>query len=527
MEKFSTRKGLKIILTITMICFYDSLLCAYSSSSTTQLEQSALCSEYYDSAFNFLDSDNELALRNARASYRCAASNKDTLLIVRSGELMAKAFRRLGLVDSAEHIAEVSIVTAREMGYVNELQNLLYGIGIVYFFRAEFDKALRYNFECLDIRKRIGTELEIGNSLSNIGLIYYKLSDYKKALEYYNQARAIFRNERTPNQQYAQLLVNIALCHAYLRSFDKALEKTAESLVVCGAGCPAIVVGNVEFCRGIVSFEQRKTGSAIIHFLASYSLTKSLNEERLALDNIIFLTRLYMANDSLPKAEYYFAEAERLMKHGTPYSMEQMKVYSEFVALYERKGDFKKVADFLRRHLALKDSIYDDEVTTRLMRIEANHVEKEKNARIAMQNEKLALNDKIISRQHTINILAFTSVLFLTISVVLTVRNHRAEKKRNADLEMRVKSRTRELEELVNESQRLYSEKKIWFDKILRAVRHTTNTISGLTSLASRDAESNEKCIKLIGQEINQLLVHVNSYVSRSNAGIPNYKDQD
>jgi len=141
-----------------------------------------------------------------------------------------------------------------------------------------------------------------------------------------------------------------------------------------------------------------------------------------------------------------------------------------------------------------------------------------------MQNQLLELNDKVIFRQQVATVLAVTTVVFLTGFVILLIRNIREKKRRNQDLEQRVKNRTSELEALVNQSHRWLNEKKQWMEKILNSVRHSTNTISGLSSLADRDAELRAEYIKLIDQEVKHLLTHVINYASKSEEGAKDFR---
>lgn len=478
----------------------------------------SVCFINYRLGYELVDVEFAEALSYAEASIRCAKQYNDTLQLVRSTQLKATAFRRLGEFDSS-NVAIMSILPiARKNEFYVELQDLLHGLALGLLYKARFDESLKYNFEALEIRKVHGTPQQIGLSLSNIGYVYYKLADYPRALEYFNMSIPKLAVEPAEERSIQKVLVNIALSHAYSNDAQNAHKFIRAALDRCRNDCSAEDLQNIAFCRGIVSLSIRDTAAAKNYFFESYSRAIADSHERLQLDNIIYLSRIFLGTGEVREAEHYLGLAEQLILKGVPYNMELMNVYQQFADLYERQRNYKRVAEFQRRHMALKDSIYDDEVTTSLMRIEVAHVEREKNAKIETQSKLLELNERIMSRQRMITILASVTVLLLIGFVVMLVRIIRDKKIRNEDLEARVRSRTVELERMVEQSRKWLDERRLWMQKILYSVNHTAKTIEGLSSLATIDPESNVKCVELIDREMQRLLVDVNGYASRSNS---------
>lgn len=521
-------KWAPIILTILLGLLFKLCLAQRVDSLKALLETSdiqKLCLVKFQIGYELVDTNPTEALHFAEESIKCFNQLKDTLQLVRGFQLKATAFRRINEIDSSNNTIKAILPLARKKNYRAELQDLLHGLALGLLYKAQFDEALKYNFEALEIRRSFGTQRQIGYTLSNIGLVYYKLADYRRALEYFIQALKQLRADPDGNKTIEKIMTNIALSYAYLGDIKQAEEYIREIYGQCGQHCSTEDLEHMAFCKGIISLARGDTTMAKKDFYESYTLAIADGQERLQLDNIIYLSRIYIGSNSLVEAEHYLRMAEKLILGGVPYTMELMNVYGQFAELYERKGDYKRVAEFQRRHMALKDSIYDDEVTTSLMRIEVAHIEREKNAKIETQLKLLRLKETIMSRQRMITILSSITVVLLIGFVIMLSRIIRDKKVRNEDLEARVRSRTIELERLVEQSKKWLDERRLWMQKILYSVNHTAKTIEGLSSLASIDPASNEKCIELIGREMRRLYFDVNGYASRSNSIGEDIKD--
>jgi signal transduction histidine kinase len=101
-------------------------------------------------------------------------------------------------------------------------------IGVNYWARSDYPKALEYYFNSLKINEEAGAKIEIAKNLSNIGLVYTNQSDYAKALEYYLKALKI--NEELKNEKgIGFVLGNIGLVYSSQASAKADNLATARS----------------------------------------------------------------------------------------------------------------------------------------------------------------------------------------------------------------------------------------------------------------------------------------------------------
>ena len=74
-----------------------------------------------------------------------------------------------------------------------------------------------------------GSQINEGSALTNIGKIYNDVADWQKALEFYTQALQVFRSLRIV-QNEARALNNIGIAYYELGELQKALDYLQQSL---------------------------------------------------------------------------------------------------------------------------------------------------------------------------------------------------------------------------------------------------------------------------------------------------------
>jgi C4-dicarboxylate-specific signal transduction histidine kinase len=217
-------------------------------------------------------------------------------------------------------------------------------------------------------------------------------------------------------------------------------------------------------------------------------------------------------------AEHYLNEAEVLIDQGVPYNLELIKIYKALYTLYEDSNDFQKVAQYQQKYIQLKDSIYNEELTRNLMRVEGEYLERENTAKIEAQNEILTLNEAIIFRQRLVTIfVGIAAVLLVALTIVLYKHNQR-RRLANQLLEIRVRERTRELEQNRDSLQHTLDERSVVFRKISMEFRAALATVKGLCSLglADEESENQRQYLRKINHTSEELLRTLTNTMSNS-----------
>jgi tetratricopeptide (TPR) repeat protein len=489
----SSRDNHKILI-ISMICFsplftfsqnlkVDSLKSLLATKSKTE-EADIL----YSLAYEYVNFNYDLGLRYASKAFDVAKETGDSLKIVKAGRIKSLAFRRLNKIDSSMAVSVEILAIARRNHHNEEMKAILNGLALAYTFKAFYDKALKCHFESLELRQKGGNKSEISVALHGVGLVYYKLKDFDNAISYFTKAVQLKR-EVNETDDLDLLLNNIGLCYASKGNFALARTYVMDGFASCNTKCSDVFLMNAHFSLGLISFMEHNFAIAEKEFLESYALANKLYNGRYQFDNIIYLLPIYIRQNRMELVDSYLNQIHGLLSTNSPYNLELMKIYSQLANIYGDSKNFKKVALYQSKYIAIKDSIFNEELTTNLMKLEAEHLEKENRLTIASQQKILALNNEVIFRQNVLNVFAVVIVALLIVLTLVLVRSNDRKKRVNQILDKKVGERTHELELNRDGLQRACEARDIILNKTSADIKNSLATLKGLCNLALRDVE--------------------------------------
>lgn len=442
--------------------------------------------------------NNAVALELAKKARELAFLAGDTAKIVQSSRIVGQLLNRLLMYKEADKVLTEMLPVAKRHNLRTDHSAILNSLAVINTYYAKYDKALDMNFQALTLRQQDRDEDATATTLNNIGVLYYKLNDYARGLSYFRQALEL-RQKLNDEFERETLLANISLCHAQMNNLSVAKRFADSTLTYClRKQCKDDARVDAYFCLGMVYFLQKKLREAESSFLRSYHLARQLKNVRYQLDNINYLSEIYILRKDMGKATFYLKAAEKLIAQGEPFNLEMIKVYKRFSQVYDNTGDFEKALRYQKKYNQLKDSIYNDELTTNLMKLEAEHLEKQNQARIAAQNEILELKDTAIKRQILLNILiGVVAVMAVSLTIIL-FRSNRRKQITNFVLNERVKERTMQLEENREMLIGTLNEKNMSIEKTSGQLRKTLASIRGLCEvglLEIDDPAATKRCI--------------------------------
>jgi tetratricopeptide (TPR) repeat protein len=165
----------------------------------------------------------KLAYKNFKKA-ESLTSNKEVLMYIYNK--IGQILYNMGYLNDAFSYYSRSLSLAKDLGNTDLQASLLDGIGEIYRFKGELDKALSYCEESLRLRTN---EKEKAPTYNNIALLYSQKGDYQKAVEYLQKAIEI--NEKYGDyHKVSRNKLNLGNTYREMRDYKNAEKYLFEGL---------------------------------------------------------------------------------------------------------------------------------------------------------------------------------------------------------------------------------------------------------------------------------------------------------
>lgn len=333
-------------------------------------------------------------------------------------------------------------------------------IGNAYYGQSNYPKALEYQFKALKISEELGIEKSIGNTSGNIGNVYADQQNYPKALEYY--LKSLKTGRKLGNKYDVSIdLRNIAIVYSKMKNYAKSYEYAMMALVVSKEGGFELETANNMICLGsaIQSLADSALNSgtpylalkeeynkAMNYFMESVKLQKEQGNDFGLAMNYSNIAQIYLTQKNYNEAENYFLKA--LAIDSALGSVSQIKHMHEGLSeLYYQKGDYKKSLIHYKLFSQAKDSLFNEEKEKEITRHEMNYEFEKKEAEIkAEQEKKEAIAQADKKRQQLFLLLICCVAIAIAVITVLVFRSLRITQAQKRIIEQQ--------KEIVEEQQR-------------------------------------------------------------------------
>jgi signal transduction histidine kinase len=480
-------------------------------------------------------------------NYHTISPDSTTLLAKQAYELAEKLHYEKGLADALKHWAigsyimsqydnaieynEKALAIYEKLGEKKGSGAILNNIAIIRHNQGDFQTALNYYNRSLEIRIEVDDKRGIGASYNNIGNTYSDMGSYAEAL--YNLFRGLQIRERLNDKQaVANSLANIANIYFLLGKYNESLNYSFKAISTLeGLGSKD---GSIQtyVAIGGVYHVQKKHDKALEYFGKALKLSEEMGSKHsiaLCLSNI---GEEFVSQHKYKEAEKYYENAMTLVKESgdlpsvainhiglgivnlktsriqksVEHFLLSYQIATEIGSrlhilesaqylgdAYEKLGDLKNSNFYLRKYVAYKDSIFNDELAKRSQQLEFDFLLDKKQKEIALLEKDRSIQQEINNRSRVITfslaILIIISFIFIWIlyqsrqkvSKVNTVTLHQKEE---------IERQAKELVEL-----------NILKDKLLSIMSHDLRSplasLTGILSLLDQDMISPEEFVML------------------------------
>jgi signal transduction histidine kinase len=352
-------------------------------------------------------------------------------------------------------------------------------IGNTYSDLGQYGDALFYIFRGLYIRERINDKHSIANSLSNIANIYFLLGKYNECLKY--SLKAITMQEAIGNKDgMIQSCVAIGGAYHIQKQHQKALFYFRKALRL------ADEMGNkhsIALCLSNIGEEyvsQKRYAEAENYFTEALKLSEESGDQMsIAINHSglgLVQLRTGRAKASIANLLTSYTIASEIQSR--PRIQESAGYLAE---AYEALNDLKSANFYMKKYVAYKDSIFNDEVTKKTQQIEFNSLLIKKQKEIAVLEKDRSIQQGVSDKNRFI-IIGITTLLLITLIFTLSLFKSR---QRLSKAHNEIKRQSDELQELNGIK-----------DKVLSIMSHDLRSpvasLTGIVSLIDQDTMSRD-----------------------------------
>jgi len=321
----------------------------------------------------------------------------------------------LGEKDSSRIYFKKALKMSRDFEFANIEVMSINNLGMFHWNNGEFKEAIKYFYDALDFSKTNfpDNERTLNTYLNNIGLIYQELEQYQKAVDYHSQALEI-RIKFDLTKNIAQSYNNLAICTKELGALEKAEEYINSAIDFAQkSNQPQMVYAYYDNLGNILNL-QEKYPEAINAYLKALEMPEefgnSKNQKFIAYSNLINAynnTRQYQkAIQTISRADYLFKQDSTLYNFSGSFLENSAKTY--YAIRNNEKGD-----EYFESYLQFKDSLFSKENAAALADVEARLKTKEKEAELA-ETKNILLKKEIEVQQKNL-------LLYGTLSAILVI----------------------------------------------------------------------------------------------------------
>jgi two-component system sensor histidine kinase UhpB len=362
------------------------------------------------------------AIINFHRAQSIAKSRKDKEGQAEVYSALGHSFMRKAMMDSARYYLDTGLTLAEEISSYRIEAGIYNNYGNVYLEESNYQQALDYFIRAVKLYENpLGDAYGQCLALSNIGNIEYRLGNFDKAIYYGKQSMDIARNKSFYSSiGYAHKL--LGRIYRKQGEYDSALREYRQAQEVYtklkDIRSGAELLQNI----GNIYFDKNQISDALLSYKQSLKLAQENSNKSLIAYAYSAIGQAYFTLKKYDNALLYLDSA-RVAAKGLNNSYLLMDTYQAVSATFEEKGDFKKALQIHQQFVQLKDSLTQSENRALMEETQAQYELAKKEAQIALLQKESELKTLDARRQRAIQIgSALALVLILVIGILLINR---------------------------------------------------------------------------------------------------------
>lgn len=334
-----------------------------------------------------------LSLRNYDSSLVCfqravkaGQAGEYTSSIDRIQMFLASSYSRLTQYDRAIEELKTGIKWAIEdndtssliMGYSNSGHN--------YFTVGNYNKALESYLTSLNLAELTKDIASQAKTQTNLGVVYREKKDYKKSITYFLSAIENYKKIPSPIDVAG---AQARLGHVYILTKETALADSIlkEAIIIQTKNNDEYGLTSTYNSLGFLHKENKNHEQSTKYYKKAVELARKTDNTLFLGGLLINLGSAYYLNNQTQKSIAYLKEGVEIAKNHS--KIEYMSVGYDYLSkAYNKLGAHKNAFNYLKLHLALKDSMLNIANLKQMNELEAKYENEKKEREIMLLNEK-------------------------------------------------------------------------------------------------------------------------------------------
>lgn len=318
---------------------------------------------------------------------------------------LAQVYNDLGIIyydkeeyDSSIYLYNESLKIRRTLNDDLGVAKLYNKIGIVYQKQGLFSDALNNQQNALVLFEKENYAIGISYSLNNIGILQQNMGRLDEALTYHNQSLAI-KKKLIDKNGLVQSYINIANIYKIKEDYLKAEEYYNNAISLSRE------MGNQEYLAnglnnlGSLQLKLNKLQDAKKNILESYSIRTAQNDSKGRVSCLNNLGSILIELKSYDSAKQVLNLAESIAANAVNTRPELVTIYQTKSKLFEKLGDATASLTYYKKYAAYKDSLYNNDMSSKFSELETKYNTSQKEKLIEQQQASINKNLYDISKQ--------------------------------------------------------------------------------------------------------------------------------
>jgi tetratricopeptide (TPR) repeat protein len=328
------------------------------------------------------------ASKFAEEALKLAILVNDKKSIGKSNMAIGAAYYSQSNYVSAMKACEKAAEVFRETGDKADLAVVLNTIGVIYKNWGDYQKAIEYYQQNLDLQESLMDTIQMGKAYANIGNIYFYVGiDLDKALDNYDKSRKFFQIEK----QYllvAQQSNSIGLVYKEKKDYGEALTNFKSALKEFTGQNYKPGIASAQNNIGNVYLEGGNFDDALLYCKEALRINQETGNNKEVGSNYRDLGRIYFKWGKYSEALQYFNQSLKINKD-LGHKKEVYELYRNISEVYEKQGVYRTALDNFKNYNALKDSTISEGYLNQISELAAKYETDKKDKELIIQKSQL------------------------------------------------------------------------------------------------------------------------------------------